>query len=389
MKIALLTSGRLPVPAVCGGAVETKIDYCLDYNNARHLHDITVYSITPPQQTNKETACNHYVFFPLNSFRHRLGAKIYSFFNKKPYYDTRIDYFLFLCLRHLRKCHYDCILIANRPGYVLKVAKQTKTRIVAQLNNNYLNINSRFAEDIKKNCSLIITCSHYLNKEASEVKCEKAIPIITVHNGIDIQRFIDAFPVKRSVLNLSDNDFVIVYSGRLTEEKGIMQLIKAIKSIKDIPHLKLVIIGANFYGKNQETTPFMKKLEEEARPISSQVVFTGYLDYKIIPSYLKLADIAVIPSMWEEPFGLTVVEAMAAGLPLITTRSGGIPEICEGVATIIERDNIVPKLANAITDLYMHPEERKTMRNAAVKRSLDFTKERYAEDFFKALESVK
>ena len=53
-----------------------------------------------------------------------------------------------------------------------------------------------------------------------------------------------------------------------------------------------------------------------------------------------MANIAVLPSMWDEPFGLTIAEALATGLPLITTRSGGIPEICEGVATILDREHI-------------------------------------------------
>jgi glycosyltransferase involved in cell wall biosynthesis len=101
-----------------------------------------------------------------------------------------------------------------------------------------------------------------------------------------------------------------------------------------------------------------------------------------------MADIAVIPSMWEEPFGLTVVEAMAAGLPLITTRSGGIPEICEGVATIVERDDIVNNLAQAILDLYEHPEKRKQMAAASLERAKLFDKETYAKNFFEALEEL-
>ena len=101
-----------------------------------------------------------------------------------------------------------------------------------------------------------------------------------------------------------------------------------------------------------------------------------------------MADIAVVPSMWEEPFGLTVVEAMAAGLPLITTHSGGIPEICEGVATIIERENIVDNLAAAIQDLYDHPKKREMMATASLKRSRFFDKETYAKNFFEALESI-
>ena len=107
-----------------------------------------------------------------------------------------------------------------------------------------------------------------------------------------------------------------------------------------------------------------------------------------MPSYLKTADIAVVPSMWEEPFGLTVLEAMAAGLPLITTRSGGIPEICEGVATIVDRENIVENLTNAILDLYHHPEKRKKMSAASLERSKLFDKEMYARNFFAAIEGI-
>ncbi len=92
--------------------------------------------------------------------------------------------------------------------------------------------------------------------------------------------------------------------------------------------------------------------------------------------------------MWDEPFGLTVVEAMAAGLPLITTRSGGIPEICEGVATIVERENVIENLANAILDLYKHPEKREAMAKAAIERSKLFDKEDYAKNFFKVLENI-
>ena len=52
MKIAVLTSGILPVPAVQGGAVENFLDYFLEYNSVHHLHDITVYSVWHPDVEN-------------------------------------------------------------------------------------------------------------------------------------------------------------------------------------------------------------------------------------------------------------------------------------------------------------------------------------------------
>ena len=67
MNIAILTSGRLPVPAVLGGAVENLIDYYLEYNNVYHLHDITVYSVKSDKIVSPDTACNHYYYVDIKS----------------------------------------------------------------------------------------------------------------------------------------------------------------------------------------------------------------------------------------------------------------------------------------------------------------------------------
>jgi Glycosyltransferase len=234
---------------------------------------------------------------------------------------------------------------------------------------------------------LIINTSDYITQRVKTINKDDT-KCVTVLNGIDTTHFYNASPIPRESLGISHSDFVIVYSGRLTKDKGIMQLIQATKRLKEIPHIKLLIIGASFYGKNKNTDPFIDKLKAEAAPIKEKVIFTGFVNYQHIPSYLKMADIAVVPSMWEEPFGLTVVEAMAAGLPLITTNSGGIPEICEGVATIVDRENIIENLVATILALYQHPEKRNAMSQAALKHAQLFSKERYAENFFKAISSV-
>ena len=252
-----------------------------------------------------------------------------------------------------------------------------------------MNNSTKQYQKIYSAAHLIINASQYITKRVNTIESNSR-KCVTVHNAIDVHKFWSACPINRSLIGLTKESFVIVYSGRLIEEKGILQLIQAFKQIEtQIPNLRLLIIGATAYGSNQQTTPFMQQLEAEVSTIQQKVFFTGFVDYSKVPSYLKTADIGIVPSMWEEPFGLTVVEAMAAGLPLITTRSGGIPEICEGVATIINNDNntIVADLANAILDLYAHPEKRKQMSEAAIKRSQQFSKERYAHNFFKVLES--
>jgi glycosyltransferase involved in cell wall biosynthesis len=105
----------------------------------------------------------------------------------------------------------------------------------------------------------------------------------------------------------------------------------------------------------------------------------------MMPSYLKIANIIVVPSIWEEPFGLTVLEAMAAGVPLIATRSGGIPEICKGVATLIDRDNVCENIANAINHLYNNPKAATELAQAAVTRSWTFDKDIFARKYLETI----
>ena len=388
MKIAIITAGRLPVPATKGGAVETKLDYILDYNAVHHLHDITVYSIKPDVDIDKNTKENHYIHFSLNSLWSRIGQKIYSYYNTAPYYNNKIEYFLYKCIRDIKKKTFDCIILANRPGYILKLHNTVTTKIVTQINNDYINLDTYKAKEIKEASSLIITCSNYLNSQATKVQSDKETPIITVHNGIDIKRFADAMPIDRSILGITSDDFVVFFSGRLTEEKGILELIQAIKLIKNIPNLKLIIAGASFYGKDSIITPFVTRLQEEAEEIKEQVIFTGFINYQEMPSFLKISNVSVVPSMWEEPFGLTVLEAMAAGIPLIATRCGGIPEICEGVAILIERDKICQHIASAIHYIYSNPKEAKQMALKAAERSWDFDKTRFSEKYLQTISRV-
>jgi glycosyltransferase involved in cell wall biosynthesis len=389
MNIAIITSGRLPVPATKGGAVETKLDYLINYNIKHHIHNITLYSISPdlPYDVVSSEDCK-YVHIDNHSILFRIGQRLYKHFNKNPYYDSYIEYFLYLCLRHIKKRHYDVIITTNRPGYTKKIADVTATPIILQLDNDYLNPGSPDAQEIKALSTGVITCSHFINRMASKVTCRKNVPVVTIHNGIDVSRFANATGIIRDSLGLTPQDYVVIYCGRVIPEKGVLELIQAIKTITDIESIKLLIVGASFYGKDSVPSPYIQQLKSEAESIKDKVIFTGYVDYKDMPNYLKTANLAVVPSTWDEPFGLTVLEAMAAGLPLITTRGGGIPEICEGTAILIERGNIVRHIADSIRFMYNHPETAHSLGEKAAKRSWEFDKDIFCRDYFKQIEYI-
>ena len=77
--------------------------------------------------------------------------------------------------------------------------------------------------------------------------------------------------------------------------------------------------------------------------------FTGFIVYKLMPMIYHLADLVVLPSIWDDPAPLTVVETLTVGRPLITTNAGGIPEYADSNTTILKRNSyLVDNLASAI-----------------------------------------
>ena len=391
MRLAILTCGILPIPAVQGGAVENLIDFYMEYNHKKKLHDITVYSPWNTKVDNHSALSsdvNHYHYIDVTSLKARIARKVYGYFHTGEYYNYFIEYYFEKVYADLKKKNYDYIILENSPGYTYKLSQRGFKNLILHLHNDLLNSNTRYHDEIFNANTKILTVSNYIKDRVSSIQsCDK---IQTVYNGIDLKHFSSKShsPINRKDMGFSEKDFVMIYSGRINNEKGISELIEALLLLKDFPKIKLLIIGGTFFNNTNDDDKFVYALKEKAKRVEDKIIFTGFIPYHNVPYYLQLADIAVVPSMWDEPFGLTVVEAMAMGLPLIAAKSGGIPEICEDVATIVDREYIVDNLVKAILDLYQHPEKRVQMSKASIERAKDFDKETYAQNFFAALENL-
>ena len=391
MKIAILTSGILPVPAVQGGAVENFLDFFLEYNDTHRLHDITVYSVWHPDVEKHpalKSKANHYHFVDVTSPLAKVRKHVFGFFHKDLHHHFSIEYFLRESLRHIRKNDYDMIVLNNRPGYAETIIGQTKAKLVYNLYNDKLNSTTRANRKIFDGATLIISTSDYITNRVKTIDDDKKC--VTVYSGIDLNNFTtDRVPQKqRSDMGLDDSDCILLFSGRVTEEKGILELIEAMNRLKDFPDIKLLVIGSSFYGNANNENEFFKTLKAKADALQDRIIFTGFVAYEQMPDYLQMADIAVIPSVWDDPLPTTVLEAQAMGKPIISTRRGGIPEeVSTDNAILLHTDeHFVNNLATSILDLYKHPEKRQQMAAASLKRSKLFDKETYAKNFFKALE---
>ncbi len=168
--------------------------------------------------------------------------------------------------------------------------------------------------------------------------------ITVIPNGIDIARWeayrnIDCPDISRS-LRLPDDAILIGVVGRLVPFKGHEVLLKSMKQVvASHPNAYLLIMGDG---------PLREKLEKQAGKleISPHVKFMGFADEP--GRYMTAWDLFVLPST-NEPFGIVLLEAMAMGLPVVSTRAGGVLDIVEdGVSGLLAEPGDEKSLAGAI-----------------------------------------
>lgn len=125
-----------------------------------------------------------------------------------------------------------------------------------------------------------------------------------LHNCIDTARFCPgpASKTLRAQLGFTDEDFVVLYCGRLDPDKGIHKLMEAIAALHE-PHIKLLIVGSPFFARTQQSA-FQRKLEQQAKSLGNRVQFTGYIPNEDLPDYYRLADLCCVPTLVEEAAAL-------------------------------------------------------------------------------------
>lgn len=389
MRIAILTSGILPVPAVQGGAVENLTDFYLEYNNHHRLHDITIYSIWHPdikKHPALKSEINHYKYIKVNSWWSKAKKWLYYKKHGEEYYHYTIEYYLHEVIKDIRHKQLDIIIMENRPGYALKLKDITDAKLVYHLHNEKLDKQTANSQEIYDAATLILTVSDHIKRCVQTINTNDS-KTKTIYNGIDLSAFSNKDKKARSTVGFNEDDFILVFSGRVNRDKGIMELVEAMQLLNGQEHIKLMIIGSTFFANATNDDAFTTELKAKAESLKERIIFTGFIPYSNMPDYLRMADVAVIPSVWDDPFPTTVLEAQAMGMPIITTRRGGIPEeVTEKNAILLNTDeHFIDNLAAAILDLYQHPKKREQMKTASLERSKLFDNETYAQNFFAAL----
>lgn len=222
--------------------------------------------------------------------------------------------------------------------------------------------NKLYSRFIKK-----ITCvSDYVLERDKSIIGMDPTKLMRSYPGVCLERFRPSAnaTIFRQELNIPKDAFVISSVAHLIKEKGIDYLLKAAKIIVDNHNdVYFLIVGT---GKEENE---LKALTSELG-IVEKVRFLGSRDDS--EKILSISEVFVCPSLWLEAFGLTNIEAMACGIPVIASKVGGIPEIIEdNITGILVNTKDSQALADAMERLYSDPELRKSMGQRSLERATE------------------
>ena len=209
----------------------------------------------------------------------------------------------------------------------------------------------------------IIAVSEVVKKQAVKEYFLKEEKVSVVHNGIESEKFkVQSKKSKeiRSTLGFSPSDVVLMYLGRIEEEKGLQHVIDVLPSLsEEFPQVRFMVVGDG---------PYLDKLKVHSAKlkVGDLISFVGKVPYDEVPGYYAAADVFVFPTMRREGFPMTVIEALAAGLPVVVANSGGAAEaVMDGETGFVIDPGDTGKLEEVLRELLASSSLRTSMSRQA------------------------
>jgi len=210
---------------------------------------------------------------------------------------------------------------------------------------------------------------------------------VLIPNGIEVGRFgsprIEPFP------KYGDGKFNILFVGRLEKRKGFKYLLRAFSYVKaELPNSRLIVVGAYDVKDKSSYERYVRRHRLE------DVIFVGYASAEDLPRYYRTCDLFCAPSTGFESFGIVLLEAMAAGKPIVASDIAGYRNVLEdGAEGLLVEPKDEKALAEAIIRLLKDPELRQRMgergRAKAPRYSWDKIAQRVLDYYQELLERKK
>lgn len=212
-----------------------------------------------------------------------------------------------------------------------------------------------------KRLAMVMTASDYLRRRFMEGLSEPGLPPVELlPNCIDLA----------GIPPPAARDKVVLFVGRVVANKGPDSFIMACEqALPSLSGWRAEIIGADGMSENSRETEFLRGAR--AMAVAANIRMLGYRDHPLVLDAMSRAGMVVVPSRWDEPFGLTGLEAMACGAPLLCSMRGGLPEVVGNAAVPIDPDDI-PGMADQITALAEDDARREALSVAGRERARGF-----------------
>ena len=202
-------------------------------------------------------------------------------------------------------------------------------------------------QSILDKCAAVFCVSEYVKIQFLKGLIKDKEKVFVLHNGV--RRILKKFPLKKKE---------ILFVGRLVPEKGVDIYLDAIEPlIPNFPDWNFGLIGSSNLGSKINKSKYAQNIINKFKKFGPQANFYGFKDYSFTQEKMRDASIIVIPSLWQEPFGLVAAEAMSNGIAIIASNVGGIPEIVKDNGILIENINS-NKIERALTNLIQNKGER-------------------------------
>jgi spore coat protein SA len=351
--VALIGPELYPIPPIRGGAAELFIEKVAGRLTGWRPVVIGVSDPELPRQETRGQAEYHRV--PLEGWRRWLYCRYRDYF---PLYDRAVA-------RIIRRVRPDLIHVHNRPLLARWLARRfgNDIPVILHMHNLYESLGKRERPRLTSPIPVagFAACSNFvLDRERSRLG-QGAACFRVIYNGVEPGAFASLWDQAAGVPEVRrqygiESEPTVLFAGKLRESKGVHILLRAMTRVwETVPRAVLVLVGGTEYGRGRtmRETPFMSQLRSDLARAPGRVVLTGFIPPPEMPRAYLLGDVFVGPSQIEEGLGLVFLEAAAAGLPIIATRQGGIPEVVrDGFnGLLLRQPDDAAELAEKIIDL--------------------------------------
>jgi glycosyltransferase involved in cell wall biosynthesis len=211
------------------------------------------------------------------------------------------------------------------------------------------------ARDAAERADAIITVSEFTRTQVISLLGVAPSRVHVVHHGTRLLEF-PAVEREKVILNV----------GAIQTRKNIARLVEAFEAVD--PSWMLVLAGSSGYGSAE----ILARID--ASPARDRITVTGYVSQRALAGWYAKASIFAFPSL-DEGFGMPVLEAMAAGVPVVTSNRSALPEVA-GEAALLVNPESTEELAEALRQLAQGEELRKNLARLGADRALHFTWEK-------------